>query len=312
MTGKRIGKMRFALLLLISVTSAAGAQMNAGPAVLTSHLLKGGVYWVGGGVANTGFIVGDKGVIVFDAQMTPEAAKLQLAEIAKVTSKPVDTVVVSHSDPDHIGGLPGYPAGVSIIAQENTTAVVKVSALDPTGDPVNTARYKDLMNYLPTRSIAETENAVIDGVRMQLIFVAPAHTSGDLSVYLPAQKIVFAGDVITTNTGRFPIIHLDGSSLGWIATMKTLLALKADTYVPGHGPMETKAQLEARLMAVEERREQVKAMVAQNKSLAEVLQALPEPGAIPVFPSFTQTVYKELTTGYPTAHPPWMNFIKKP
>ena len=305
------GTMKWALLLL-SIAAPAFAQRVPGPMVLTSHVLNHGVYWISGGVSNTGFFVGDKGVIVFDAQMTTEGATLQLAEIAKVTSKPVDTIILSHSDPDHIGGLPGYPAGISIIAQENTTAVIKVSAVDPTGDPVNTALYKNLMNYLPTRSIAATEDAVIDGVHMQLIHVAPAHTSGDLSVFLPAQKIVFAGDIITTNTGRFPVIHLDGSSLGWIATMKTLLALNADTYIPGHGPIETKAQLEARLKAVEERREQVKAMVAQNKTLAEVQQALPEPDAIPVFPSFTQTVYKELTTGYPPAHPPWMNFIKKP
>jgi glyoxylase-like metal-dependent hydrolase (beta-lactamase superfamily II) len=305
------GTMKWALVLLC-MAAPAMAQRTSGPLVLTSHPLNHGVYWVGGGVSNTGFIVGDKGVIVFDAQMTTEGAALLLAEVAKATSKPVDTIILSHSDPDHVGGLPGYPAGIGIIAQENTTAVIKVSAVDPTGDPVNTALYKNLMNYLPTRSIAASEDTVIDGVSMRLIFVAPAHTSGDLSLFLPAQKVVFAGDIITTNTGRFPVIHLDGSSLGWIITMKTLLALNADTYVPGHGPIETRAQLEARLKAVEERREQVKAMVAQNKSLAEVQQALPEPDAIPVFPSFTQTVYKELTTGYPTAHPPWMNFIKRP
>jgi glyoxylase-like metal-dependent hydrolase (beta-lactamase superfamily II) len=304
-------RMKFAFVLAVAIAAPAIAQVRPGPLLLTSHLLKDGVYWVEGGVSNAGFIVGDKGVVVFDAQKTTEGAQLQLAEIAKVTKKPVDTVIVSHSDPDHIGGLPGYPAGIKIIAQENTTAVVKVSAADPTGDPVNSALYKSLLNYLPTRSIGASESAVIDGVRMQLIFVAPAHTSGDLSVYLPAQKIVFAGDVITTNTGPFPVIHLDGTSLGWIATMKTLLALNADIYVPGHGPMETRAQLEARLKAVEQRREQVKTMVAQNKSLAEVDQALPEPDAIPVFMNFTDTVYKELTTGYPTAHPPWMNFIKK-
>ena len=80
-------------------------------------------------------MVGDKGVVVFDAQKTTEAAQQQLAEIAKITSKPVNVVVVSHSDPDHIGGLPGYAAGIEIIAQENTTAVVKASAADPRGDP---------------------------------------------------------------------------------------------------------------------------------------------------------------------------------
>ena len=304
-------KMILTLVLATAIGAPASAQVKPGPLVLTAHPLNGGVYWVEGGVSNAGFVVGDKGVVVYDAQKTTEGAQLQLAEIAKVTSKPVDTVVVSHSDPDHIGGLPGYPAGIAIIAQENTTAVVKISAEDPSGDPVNSALYKSLLNYLPTRSIGATESAVIDGVHMQLIYVAPAHTSGDLVLYLPAQKIVFAGDVISTNTGRFPVIHVDGSSLGWITTMKTLLALDASTYVPGHGPIETKAQLQARLKDVEQRREQVKAMVAQNKSLVEVEQALPEPGAIPVFLSFTQTVYKELTTGYPTAHPPWANFVKK-
>ena len=80
---------------------------------------------------------------------------------------------------------------------------------------------------------------VLNGVRMVLMYVAPAHTSGDLFVYLPDQKIVFAGDIHLTNSGRFPVIKIGGSSLGWIASMKAMLALDADTYVPGHGPIET-------------------------------------------------------------------------
>ena len=141
--------------------------------------------------------------------------------------------------------------------------------------------------------------------------VAPAHTSGDLIVYLPAQKIVFGGDIILTNTGRFPVIHFGGSSLGWIESMKAILALDADSYVSGHGPMFTKAQRQAQLRDVEQRRADVKALVDQKKSMAEVEQALPEPGANAMFLTFTQTVYKELTGGYPPASPPWTNLIHK-
>ena len=141
--------------------------------------------------------------------------------------------------------------------------------------------------------------------------IAPAHTSGDLMVYLPKDKIVFGGDVILTNAGRYPVVHYGGSSLGWIESMKAILALDADTYVPGHGPIFTKAQLRAQLRAVEQRRAEVKALVEQKKTMAEVDQALPEGGADPRFLSFTQTVYKELTEGYPPASPPWTNLIRR-
>ncbi len=93
--------------------------------------------------------------------------------------------------------------------------------------------------------------------------------------------------------------------------MKAMLALDADTYVRGHGPIETKAMLRARLRDVEQCREQIKAMVDQNKSLAEVEQALPETASSPLFPTFTQITYEELTKGYPPARPPWANIVRK-
>jgi glyoxylase-like metal-dependent hydrolase (beta-lactamase superfamily II) len=301
-----------ALLLIAGITSAAFAQQPSEPLVLIPHLLQREVYWVSGGVSNTGFIVGDKGVVVFDAQMTTEAAHKVLAEIAKVTSKPVNVIIVSHADPDHVGGLPGYPIGTLTIAQENTKSEIEISAADPSAPAGIGTMYKTLLDFLPTQTIGSTETLVLDGVRMVLMDTAPAHTSGDLAVYLPLHKIVFAGDIITTNTGPYPVIHFGGSSLGWIASMKALLALDADTYVSGHGPIETKAMLKARLRDAVQRREQIKAMVNENKSLAEVERSLPDPGVGTMpFATFTQTVYAELTKGYPPATPPWYNRIKK-
>ena len=300
------------LLLTAGVMSAAVAQQPSEPLVLMPHFLQRDVYWVSGGVSNTGFIIGDKGVVVFDAQMTPEAAHNLLAEIAKVTAKPVNEIVVSHADPDHVGGLPGYPIGTAIIAQENTKSEILVSAADPSAPPEIGTIYKALLSFLPTQTIGSTKTLVLDGVRMVLMYTAPAHTSGDLAVYLPLQRIVFAGDIVTTNTGPYPVIHFGGSSLGWIASMKALLALDADTYVSGHGPIESKTMLQARVRDAMQRRDQVKAMVNQNKTLAEVEQSLPDPGVGTMpFATFTQTVYAELTNGYPPATPPWRNRIKK-
>jgi glyoxylase-like metal-dependent hydrolase (beta-lactamase superfamily II) len=275
-------------------------------AVLTVKPLNGGVYWVSGGVANSGFVVGDKGVIVVDAQMTVTMARKLLAEIAKVTPKPVNAILLTHADPDHVGGIPAYPADAAIIAQENTKSIIVASIADTTGGPMWGPMYKALADHLPTKTIGVTENVSLDGVPVVLIHGASAHTSADLAVYLPKQKIVFGGDIILTRAGlRFPVIHSGGSSLGWIEFMKTLLALDAQTYIPGHGPIETRQMLQARLADAEKRRADVKSMAEKNKGLAEVEQALPDTAADPMFPTFTRIVYEELTKGYPPAVAPW-------
>jgi cyclase len=145
------------------------------------------------------------------------------------------------------------------------------------------------------------ENRKIDGVKFELLHWAPAHTSGDLVIYLPTEKIVFTGDIIAAQRPD-PLIHLEkhGSSEGWITTTKGIVALDADTFVPGHGDVQTKSDIETRLKNTEAKRAKIKELVAQGKSLDEIRVAVGDPppaqgGRGPVFPSFTETVYKELT-----------------
>jgi glyoxylase-like metal-dependent hydrolase (beta-lactamase superfamily II) len=319
LAARSAGAMAYKTLLALATAAialmgpAAYAQERPGPLTLTPHVITKSVYWVEGGSSNAGFVVGDKGVVAIDAQKNADTALIELGEIAKLTPKPVDAVIITHGDPDHVGGIAGLPAGTAIIEQENTRAAIIASANDGGGGPVYGAMYRDLVDHhMPTHSVGASEDTAIDGVKMRILFVAPGHSSGDLIVYLPAQKVVFAGDVVTTNTGRYPIIHIGGSSLGWIAAMKTILALDANVIVPGHGAIETKAQLRVRLKDVEDRREAIKAMVNQGKTLEEINAALPEKPLNPMFPSFNQTTYIELTKGYPPAVAPWMNIVRRP
>src|SRR5260370_16462849 len=101
---------------------------------------------------------------------------------------------------------------------------------------------------LPTKTVTNKENVTINGVKLTLLHYANAHTSGDLMVYLPEQKIAFTGDIIVTNQ-PYTLIHAEknGSSEGWISTVKGLASLNADHYVPGHGDLQTKEELQARL-----------------------------------------------------------------
>ena len=81
--------------------------------------------------------------------------------------------------------------------------------------------------------------------------------------------------------------------------MKKLVALNADTYVPGHGPLQTKADVQKRLARVDDRRTRVKKMVAEGKSLSEIKQALNDTAQpaydVAQFPDLTTVMYNELT-----------------
>lgn len=69
---------------------------------------------------------------------------------------------------------------------------------------------------------------------VQLIEVGPAHTRGDVIVYVPSRRVVFAGDMLFM--GSHPIVW-EGPVANWIAACDRLLALDVDVVVPGHGPI---------------------------------------------------------------------------
>jgi glyoxylase-like metal-dependent hydrolase (beta-lactamase superfamily II) len=284
----------FACLLIACMIALATPVSAQGPAPLSVKPLSGGVYYTeGGDGGNTGIIVGKDGVIVVDAKTTADAAKEMLAEIAKLSPKPVTHVILTHSDADHANGLAGFPKGLTIIAQEGCKKEMEESLSSPRPAP---------RDYLPTHTVKTKESTTIDGVRVELLHWAPAHTSGDLITYLPDQKIVFAGDILIESQ-PFTLIHgeKNGTSAGWVETVKGMLALNADTFVPGHGDVQTRADVQKRLAAVEKRRADIKTLVAQGKSVEDVKKALNDtekPIVLPngvVFPTFTDVVYKEFS-----------------
>ncbi len=282
----------------IAAIAAAGALLAQGPPAqnLTPHQLKPNVYWLEGGGGNTGVIVGTNGVIIVDAKTTPAAGKMIIEEVAKITPKPITHVIETHSDGDHVNGLASFPTGLTIIAQENNKKEQE-AALKAGGRGAPPA------DHLPNRLVTkEKETMTIDGEKVELYHWAPAHTSGDLVIYLPAEKIVFTGDIVAANRPD-PIIHAEkgGNTEGWIKTMQGIAKINAVDFVPGHGDVQTKAQIEDRLKTTAERRDKIIAMIKEGKSLDEIRTAMgeappPARGAGrggPSFPSLTETVFKE-------------------
>jgi glyoxylase-like metal-dependent hydrolase (beta-lactamase superfamily II) len=278
---------RLASAALATLTVAAAAQ--APPAPFITHQLNPDLYWIEGGGGNSTVIVGAKGVIVVDAKTSKAGGQTLLAEIAKITPKPVTTVILTHSDGDHIYGLTAFPTGLKIIAQENNKK--EQEAAIATGGPASPSP-----DYLPNQLVTKPKETVtIDGEKLDLYHWAPAHTSGDLVVYLPKEKIVVAGDILI-GSDPYPRIHDEkhGSTEGWIATAKGMAALDSDTFIAGHGPVMTKAEVQARIAAAVERRDQIKTMVAEGKSLDQINAAFADPTKRN-YKSWTQVCYEELT-----------------
>jgi len=284
MTHHRILRFSVSLLALSAFAVQALAQQPA--ATLTMKQLKPNVWaGLGGSGGNSTIIIGQTGVIVVDAKQTEAGAKDLLAEIAKITPKPVTTVILTHSDGDHVNGLVAYPAGVKVIAHENNKKELQ-TALAAGGRGAPPA------DRLPTQvTTKEREPVTIDGVKLELYHFAPAHTSGDLMVYLPDEKIASTGDIIVTNRADDnPNIHFEknGSTAGWLTTVQGLIGLNADTYVTGHGDLLTRADLQRKFDATTTRRKKIEVMVAEGKTLDEIKAALPDapaPGAPPRAPA---------------------------
>src|SRR5215831_2965622 len=81
--------------------------------------VKDNIYFVEGGGGNSTIIIGQNGVIVVDVKTTLEAGKGIVDQVGKLTNKPITTVILTHSDGDHVNGLPAFPKGITIIAHEN-------------------------------------------------------------------------------------------------------------------------------------------------------------------------------------------------
>jgi glyoxylase-like metal-dependent hydrolase (beta-lactamase superfamily II) len=267
-------------LALAGRVAPAMAQQPQQPPPITMKQLKPDVWaGLGGAGGNSTIIIGKTGVIVVDAKQTEAGAKDLLAEIAKITPKPVTTAIITHSDGDHVNGLAAFPAGIKIIAHQNNKKEQE-AALAAGGRGAPPA------DRLPQQVVTKNkETMTIDGVKLELYHWAPAHTSGDLVVYLPAEKIVATGDIVVTNRADDnPNVHFEknGSTEGWLMNVKGMIGLNADMYVTGHGDVVTRADLQRKLDATTQRRARIAAMVKEGKTLDEIKAALPDapaPGA---------------------------------
>ncbi len=200
-------------------------------------------------ISNAGFIVTRDGVVVIDALGSPALAARLLAEIRMRTAKPVTHVILTHYHADHIYGLQVFKAvGAKIIAHQAAREYINsdTARLRLEASRTELAPWIDANTRLvePDTWLAGPTDMEVGGVKLQIRPVGPSHTPEDLAIYLPGEKVLFAGDLVFRN--RIPYVG-QADSRHWIGAMDQLLAFGATAIVPGHGPLSTEARKDMEL-----------------------------------------------------------------
>lgn len=200
-------------------------------------------------ISNAAFIVTPAGVVVIDALGSPALATRLLAEIRRVTSQRVTHVIVTHYHADHVYGLQIFKdAGARILAHRVGREYLE--------SEVASKRLQDSRQTLApwiddsTRLVAADEwldgrkSLNLGGLQIDIAPVGPAHTPEDLVVYVPADKLLLAGDLVFRR--RIPFVG-QADSANWIAALDALLKFDAAVVVPGHGPVSTSVREDLQL-----------------------------------------------------------------
>jgi glyoxylase-like metal-dependent hydrolase (beta-lactamase superfamily II) len=192
-------------------------------------------------ISNAGFVVTPEGVVVIDALGSPQLARELMAEILRLTGKQVTHVVLTHYHADHIYGLQEFQrAGARIIAQRHGLEYLNSDTAQSrlVASRTELAPWIDAQTRLVPADewIDGTKELLLGGVRLVVRPVGPAHTPEDVVVFLPAERVLFAGDLVFR--GRIPFVG-QADSGNWIKALNTVLTLDAEVVVPGHGPMST-------------------------------------------------------------------------
>lgn len=200
-------------------------------------------------ISNAAFVITPAGVVVIDALGSPALATRLLAAIKEITPKPVTHVLVSHYHADHIYGLQAFKdKGAKIIAHEAARAYLNSDTARLRLD----ASRQELAPWINDQTrlvnadewISGDKSLTIGGMEFQIKPVGPSHTPEDLVVYLPKEKVLFAGDLVFRS--RIPFVG-QADSRHWIVAIQSLLAFDAAVIVPGHGPLSHEARKDMQL-----------------------------------------------------------------
>jgi len=229
------------------------------------------------GDPNTGVIVGDNAVMVIDTQATPVMAEDVIRHIRTVTDLPIKYVLMSHYHAVRVLGASAYRPQEIIASQDTYDLIVERGAQDMKSEIERFPRLFQAVETIPgltwpTMTFKGEMTLWLGKLEVRLIQLGRGHTKGDTVAWLPAQKILFSGDLVEFDATPYAGDAYFGD---WPKTLDNIAALEPVALVPGRGAALTSPEMVQRGLAgtrafVSDLYASVKAGAAQGKDLRAI------------------------------------------
>ncbi len=212
----------------------------------------------GWGWSNAGLIVGEQRSLLVDTLFDLKLTATMLERMKPVTdARPIETLVNTHANGDHCYGNQ-LVEGVEVIAsaasaaemEEVPPAMLAALVAGDFGEATNAYlaeafgpfEFDGIEPPRVTTTFSSSLTVDVDGRRVELIEVGPAHTAGDVLVHVPDAEAIFTGDILFI--GGTPLIW-NGPVANWIRACELIIELGCAVIVPGHGPLSDDAGVTA-------------------------------------------------------------------
>jgi len=198
-----------------------------------------------GYMVNSAVLIGNEGVVLVDTGFSDEIGRHLKQTIAGITDKPVTHIINTHHHGDHILGNTAFP-DAEIISSKKCRELVERHGYDWIATLKNmTAKEHPDTRPVPAQTVYPQESrtdVTLQEIPMELWVPAGSHTPGDMMVYLPQDKLLISGDILVQ---KMIPSFVDAHVGSWIDTLAQIEKREIETVIPGHGPLMTKADVQA-------------------------------------------------------------------
>ncbi|MGC9420332.1 MAG: MBL fold metallo-hydrolase, partial [Rhodovulum sp.] len=189
------------------------------------------------GDPNSGVIIGDDAVMVIEAQATPRLAEKVIAEIRRVTDKPITHLVLTHYHAVRVLGASAFGA-VQVIMSDTARAMVAERGQEDWDSEF--ARFPRLFQghegipglTWPTTTFTDRMSVWLGNRRVDILHLGRAHTAGDAVVWVPDAEVMFTGDIVEYHSACY---CGDGHFRDWGRTLDAIAGFRPAAIAPGRG-----------------------------------------------------------------------------